>query len=229
MTLRGLWDDIRPSAVYTVLTTLLLSTWTGIVIVTHGLKWWQQAILAFLTALLCLWAGVATYFARKHPHQVNTEEQKPDPKQATRSEANVPLPDHIDALAKEVFTFLGECGEENPPSLSYIVKVHDGFMLTLHERIERVSYELGWVGVVDFELGELLRINANAFSYDAIKKIAEALLAVKHKLELNSYRKATLTVREIRRLTTDELNEKLKDPWFAKQVDVLLSIKPPSP
>jgi hypothetical protein len=39
--------------------------WTGVVIVTHGLKWWQQAILVFLAGALFLWATIATHLMRK--------------------------------------------------------------------------------------------------------------------------------------------------------------------
>jgi hypothetical protein len=65
VTLRKLWDDIRPNAVYTALMTILLLMWTGVVIVTHGLKWWQQAILVFLAGALFLSATIATHLMRK--------------------------------------------------------------------------------------------------------------------------------------------------------------------
>jgi hypothetical protein len=65
VTLRKLWDDIRPNAVYSALMTILLLMWTGVVIVTHGLKWWQQAILVFLAGALFLWAAIATHLISK--------------------------------------------------------------------------------------------------------------------------------------------------------------------
>src|SRR5262245_51237591 len=69
----------------------------------------------------------------------------------------------------------------NFPKFGYLVRVHDRFMLQLYDRVQRITYELGASGVTDFTLGELLRKNCNAFSYETIQEIAEALLAIKHK------------------------------------------------
>jgi hypothetical protein len=111
------------------------------------------------------------------------------------------------------------------PSLGYIVKVHDGFMLYLYGRVEKITYELGASGIIEFELSELLRKNANGFSYDAIKQIAESLLKVKNKMELNSYKTSTLTKADIDSMTSAELKERMNDEEFRNQVDALLNFR----
>lgn len=65
LTLRSLWNDVRPNLIWLTLTTIPVAAWTGSAIVTHGLKWWQQAILVTIVGLLCLWASIATYLATR--------------------------------------------------------------------------------------------------------------------------------------------------------------------
>jgi hypothetical protein len=227
MTLRTLWDDIRPSAVYAALTTILVSTWTGIVIVTHGLKWWQQAILAFLTALLCVWAGVATYMARKQIHQ-----QIPPPEgkiNAPKKDNPQTLLERVDTLAKGIFGFLRECGEEKIPSLTYVVKVHSGFMLYWFPRVEEMEHELGFAGIWAYEYGELIRLYRNAWSYDTIGKVAEALLEIRNKMELKEYKNQPLTQEEVDQMSSTEMRRRIEtDPDFSKQMEILEAFKRPS-
>jgi len=75
-------------------------------------------------------------------------------------------------------------------------------------------------------LGELLRKNCNAFSYETIQEIAEALLAIKHKLQLKAYKKATLTAQEVAKMTSAEMKERMgTDPDFVTQVNGLGNFK----
>jgi hypothetical protein len=154
------------------------------------------------------------------PVSVNAELNKPDdPKQAANGEAESPLVDRMTALAKNIFLFLRERGQEDPPSLSYIVKVHDGFMLLWFPKVEAITYEPGFVGIVDFTLGELMRKHQELWSYDSIKQVAETLLAVKNKMELNSYKALTLTQREVDQMSSTEMRRRIEtDPDFSKQV-----------
>jgi len=138
------------------------------------------------------------------------------------------LPEKLEALAKDVFAFLARCGkEEGVPSIGYLLRVHDGFMLNLYAKVETMSYELGASGVVDFTIGEILRKNANAFSYRTISEIAEALLAIKHKLELKAYKDATLTGKDVAGMTSADMKQRMSDPDFVAQVNALANFKQP--
>ena len=183
-------------------------------------------------ACTCFWFLSVTFGKR---YGFTPQPSQPAPQPATTHDPDMPqestpiptLEDRLGQLAKDIFAFLRQRGEENPPSLGYIVKVHDGFMLYLHERVERIAYELGASGILEFELGELLRRNANGFSFDAIKQIAESLLRIKNKIELNSYKTSTLTKVDIDNMTSAELKERMKDPEFRNQAEVLLNFKRP--
>jgi hypothetical protein len=139
--------------------------------------------------------------------------------------AELPLQDRLGALAREIFAFLAKCGREDEkqvPSITYLTKVHDGFMLQLHGSVERITYELGAAGVLDFRLGELLRVHENAFIYETIRQIGETLLAVKSKLELHEYQNVLLTQKDIDQMNSGEYRARLEsDPEFAKQVEAL--------
>ncbi len=102
--LRKLWDDIRPNAVYTALMTILLLMWTGVVIVTHGLKWWQQAILVFLAGALFLWAAIATHLIRKGSTRKDVFVQG-----SSQPLTEVPsLRERIFTLCNEMSVYMGE-------------------------------------------------------------------------------------------------------------------------
>lgn len=185
--------------------------------------------LLFVISTACF-AFLGNRLGRFRTVPLDAEEHKPDPKQATKSEAELPLSERMAALAKNVFLFLRECGQEDPPSLSYIVKVHDGFMLLWFPKVEAITYELGFAGILDFTLGELIRKHHELWSYDTIRQVAEELLKVKNKMELNSYKALTLTQREVDQMSSAEMRRRIEtDPDFGKQVDILEAFKRPSP
>jgi hypothetical protein len=136
------------------------------------------------------------------------------------------LPKRLEILAKELFAFLSKLGKEDPPSLRYVVMVHDGFMLSLFDKVQQMAYELGASGITDMTLGDILLRNQHAFSYETIQEIAEAMLTIKHKIELKAYKEGTLTGKDIDNMTSAELRHRSEtDPDFESQVNTLCRFK----
>jgi hypothetical protein len=190
----------------------------------HFLKTWEALLVPVLVGLL-IWLDHRAVLRKHHGDERLLAEP---PQQATQNEVKVPLAERMTVLAKNIFLFLRECGQEDPPSLSYIVKVHDGFMLLWSPQVEAITYELGFVGIVDFTLGELIRRHHEGWSYDTIKQVAEALLTVKNKMELNSYKALTMTYRDLEQMSSDEIIRRSNsDPEFRQQAAILEAFKPP--
>ena len=92
-------------------------------------------------------------------------------------------------LAQELLQFARERPVGFPPTLANIHRVHDGFMLRFHKRVETTIYELGEMGIFDYELNAL--INREAHTSDNIEQIAEKLLALRTRLELKEFEPRT--------------------------------------
>lgn len=74
----------------------------------------------------------------------------------------------------------------SPGSLDYIHKINDGFRLRLYSNVEKLVYELGESGFVDYELNALLAKPAH-IDHD-IRKIAEKLFGMRNKVEMRQVR-----------------------------------------
>jgi hypothetical protein len=221
------WADISPQLKYEVYRWIVIGS-GGAVITLAAL--FMKTIrrvpeplfygILLLVACFCFWV-LSNRFGKRYGAR---QKSAPAPPPAI-VQTETTIENRLGELAKDIFAFLRQRGEEKMPSLGYIVKVHDGFMLYLYGRVEKITYELGASGIIEFELSELLRKNANGFSYDAIKQIAESLLKVKNKMELNSYKTSTLTKADIDSMTSAELKERMNDEEFRNQVDALLNFR----
>lgn len=138
------------------------------------------------------------------------------------------LTDRIGALAKNLFGFLAEVGDENPPSIGYIMRVHGLFLRDWYPEVEAVANEIGIVGYVDFKFGTLVGNHHEAFGRRRIQEIAEYLLKIKSDIELKGYRKATLTQVEVDNMTSTELRKLFADPLSQGQIELLHRFKQPS-
>jgi hypothetical protein len=201
----------------------------------HGrLVWWYAAVVWLLKHLaspygrtgLVLVCAVLIWLDHRRVLQ-KRQSQLHDEMPASQAKPN--LPDRVAELAKNIFRFLHDCGAQEIPSLTYVIKVNSGFMLYWFSHVERIEHELGFHGIWAYELGELIRLYRYAWSYDSIRKIAEALLEIKNKMELNEYKDLPITQKEIDRMSAKELRDHLeKDPDFYKQVTMLEAFKRPS-
>src|SRR5207253_51234 len=61
------WRDVAGNVKFWVLTVVLGGLMTGFTILTHGLKWWQQAGVIALYSVIFIWAITATALLRKRP------------------------------------------------------------------------------------------------------------------------------------------------------------------
>lgn len=181
---------------------------------------------AYLYGVLTVIAlALFVFFAHKLPHrEVVSSESTPKP--AVPPAEPDTLAGRIDKLAKDLFGYLKECGEEIPPTVSYIVKVHSGYMRHWYPKVEDVAYQLGMDGYVDFNFAGLIGNSLDAFSYKRIREIAEYLLKIKNELELHGLRKSTLTQKEVDDMTSGDLRKRCDDPGFQGDVNMLGMFKP---
>jgi hypothetical protein len=114
--------------------------------------------------------------------------------------AESPLQDRVGNLARELLQFLQAQGpapvvggpdwrasvkEALKTNWERLPKIHDGFMARFHDRVENIIYELGALGVRDWELNNL--VNQAAHSEGSIESIANRLLALGSQLVVQEY------------------------------------------
>lgn len=63
------WRDIAGNVKFWVLTVILGGLLTGFTILTHGLKWWQQAGVVALYSVMFVWALTTTLMLRRRPNE----------------------------------------------------------------------------------------------------------------------------------------------------------------
>jgi len=71
------WQDIKGNVKYAIIVVVITGLVTGFGIVTHGLNWWQQAIILCILAVVVAWATVATVLTLKQKASVEGDD-KPD-------------------------------------------------------------------------------------------------------------------------------------------------------
>lgn len=221
MNVQKFWQEQGPNVVFYILSTIVVGAGTGITSVTHGLKWWQQAILVALYLIVIACAAIAIFIVHKRHRVPESSAPKEVPTVTQQDSSATGLSQRIDALAKGLFGFLKSLGEESPPSISYIVRVHSGYMRAWYHKVEDVAYELGIFGYVDFKFAKLTGNELEAFSYSRIREIAEYLLKIKNEMELNGLRNSTLSQKDVEKMSSDELKRRWDEPGFQSDVNML--------
>jgi hypothetical protein len=130
---------------------------------------------------------LAAYAAAMNREIVTLREKLKEAKKPT-------LPDRIGEIARELLQFLQE--QEPVPKITghdlqaryesireawkinseRVPKIHNGYMARFNDRVEKIIFELGAMGIRDWELNNL--VNKNAHSEVDIESIANKLLAL---------------------------------------------------
>jgi hypothetical protein len=114
-----------------------------------------------------------------------------------------PLQDRVGKVARDLLQFLQEHGpapkveghnsdarwqsmrDALHVNRERLPKINDGYMARFHDRVEKIVYELGAIGVRDWELNNLL--NKDAYSDADVESIANGLLALGSQLVVQDY------------------------------------------
>ncbi|MFL6313757.1 MAG: hypothetical protein ACJ71W_16795 [Terriglobales bacterium] len=180
------WLGIKPSDIWGWRMSLVLPHW----------MWLAAAVVLFG---LCLWSSLYSLYRSKADAQKTEGTSTPPP----ISSSTPSLPDRVGGLAQELLQFLwgqgpapkvgGDTSDARWQSMrdaltvnrERLPRIHDGYMARFHDRAEKIIYELGAIGIRDWDLNNLL--NKDAYSDTDVEAIANKLLALGGQLMVQDY------------------------------------------
>jgi hypothetical protein len=96
------WNDIKGNVKFATLGLVGSAAFTLVGLLTHGLTWWQRAILLFIFGVIALWAITATV--------LTILRSKPRPDITSPRPIESSLRERLFTLCRELSTYVGERG-----------------------------------------------------------------------------------------------------------------------
>jgi hypothetical protein len=209
------WEQVKPRIrydIYKIMASVAATAMLGLAVLfmkslarIPAPLFWGILFLLMLAAFIFLtnrlgarqWVGASISAVEKKPH----------------SDTADPLSVRMTAVICETFEFLKAQGPETDElftkeSEQRIHRVHSGFSITLHDKIQTLIHELAVTGIFDYKLNAL--IARTAFSEKVIREIAERLIPLRDRVEFGGY-KVWPTKAEIAQMTAEEYKQRCKD------------------